>query len=155
MKALTLHQPWATLIANEVKTIETRSWAPSPSLIGERIAIHAGRTVANVGLPQAVEDLLVALTDSHAWWQKIPTGVILATAVLDHFWQVGRVENGIATGKVSNGDADRSVQVNPLADFSLGRYLWFLTNVQKVDPPVPIRGAQKLWEWPVAGPPPH
>ena len=32
MKALTLHQPWASLIAHGVKTIETRSWAPPRSL---------------------------------------------------------------------------------------------------------------------------
>lgn len=42
MKALTLHQPWATLIALGVKSIETRSWRAPASLIGQRIAIHAG-----------------------------------------------------------------------------------------------------------------
>ena len=42
MKAITLHQPFASLIANGTKTIETRSWAPPKALIGQRIAIHAG-----------------------------------------------------------------------------------------------------------------
>ena len=42
MKALTLHQPWASLIACGAKRIETRSWPPPKSLIGKRIAIHAG-----------------------------------------------------------------------------------------------------------------
>lgn len=41
MKAVTLHQPWATLIALGHKHIETRSWTPPSSLIGETIAIHA------------------------------------------------------------------------------------------------------------------
>ena len=42
MKALTLHQPWASLIAGGRKTIETRPWAPPCGLVGERFAIHAG-----------------------------------------------------------------------------------------------------------------
>ena len=28
MKAISLWQPWASLVAEGVKTIETRSWAP-------------------------------------------------------------------------------------------------------------------------------
>lgn len=42
MKALTLHQPWATCIAQHGKRVENRTWAPPPSIIGQRIAIHAG-----------------------------------------------------------------------------------------------------------------
>ena len=41
MLALTLWQPYATLIACGAKTIETRSWAAPESLIGQRLAIHA------------------------------------------------------------------------------------------------------------------
>ena len=39
MKALTIRQPWASLIALGVKTIETRSW---PTRYRGPIAIHAG-----------------------------------------------------------------------------------------------------------------
>lgn len=48
MKALTLHQPWASLIALGVKTIETRSWRAPQALIGQRIAIHAGKTAKSL-----------------------------------------------------------------------------------------------------------
>lgn len=41
MKALTLHQPWASLVALGVKTIETRSWGTS---YRGPLAIHAGTT---------------------------------------------------------------------------------------------------------------
>lgn len=44
MKALSLHQPWASLIAEGVKTIETRSWRVPVPMIGQRFAIHAART---------------------------------------------------------------------------------------------------------------
>lgn len=42
MKALTLHQPWASLVALGVKTIETRSW--STKYRGQ-LVIHAGRSL--------------------------------------------------------------------------------------------------------------
>lgn len=41
MKAITLWQPWAELVALGVKHIETRSWPAPPAIIGQRIAIHA------------------------------------------------------------------------------------------------------------------
>ena len=45
MKALTIRQPWASLIALGVKHIETRSWRAPQSLIGQTIAIHAGKAL--------------------------------------------------------------------------------------------------------------
>jgi hypothetical protein len=43
VKALTLHQPWATAIAEGIKTIETRSWATD---YRGPLAIHAGSKMA-------------------------------------------------------------------------------------------------------------
>jgi hypothetical protein len=42
MKALTVRQPWAGLIARGVKDVENRTWIPSID-IGTRFAVHAGR----------------------------------------------------------------------------------------------------------------
>jgi len=42
MKALTVRQPWAGLIARGIKDIENRTWAPTLAL-GDRFAVHAGR----------------------------------------------------------------------------------------------------------------
>lgn len=47
MKALSLHQPWASLVALGVKTIETRSW--STSYRGP-LAIHAAKRTPEYGL---------------------------------------------------------------------------------------------------------
>ncbi len=46
MKVLTLHQPWASLVALGVKTIETRSW--STQYRGP-LAIHAAKSVEHEG----------------------------------------------------------------------------------------------------------
>jgi hypothetical protein len=49
VKAITIRQPWATLIALGVKTFETRAWVPRNER-GEQytglVAIHAGRSYA-------------------------------------------------------------------------------------------------------------
>ena len=76
MKALTLHQPWASLIADGRKTIETRSWAPPRTLIGERIAIHAS--------------LKVDRPLSEKWFpgEHVPLGAIICTARIDDFASV-------------------------------------------------------------------
>lgn len=44
MNAITLHSPWAELIAYGGKQIETRSWPAPASAIGQPIAIHSGKT---------------------------------------------------------------------------------------------------------------
>ncbi len=97
MKVLTLHQPWASLVALGVKTIETRSW--STSYRGP-LAIHAGsRRPAvhhhwnlNDALPPAID--LVAMSSYWEWtehqdfghggdyrWSG-PLGAIVATCTL-------------------------------------------------------------------------
>lgn len=43
LPAITVWQPWASLIALGVKTIETRSWPAPDRLVGQRIGIHAAR----------------------------------------------------------------------------------------------------------------
>ena len=89
MKALTLHQPWASLIAHGVKSIETRSWAPPQSLVGQRIAIHAGKNVVgpqhlNRNTRQAITRLF-----GEEWKKDIPRGSVVATALLIDARQVG------------------------------------------------------------------
>lgn len=49
-KAITLHQPWAWAIAHAGKDIENRIWKPPASVIGCRIAIHAGKVLDRDGL---------------------------------------------------------------------------------------------------------
>ena len=85
MKALSLTQPWATLVAMGAKRIETRSWATS---YRGPLAIHASK-----GLPSWVADAvrgepqfanaLGDLFDPHGRaLGDLPRGFIIATAKL-------------------------------------------------------------------------
>lgn len=44
--ALTVHQPWATLLARGVQRVVNRDWTPPPEelAVGDFVLVHAGRT---------------------------------------------------------------------------------------------------------------
>lgn len=78
MKALTLHQPWASLVAAGHKSVETRSWWTRHR---GPIAIHAAKRPPEVGLK--VGDYRV----SHARWPEDAPWQLWAEAPhLRHTW---------------------------------------------------------------------
>lgn len=58
MKALTVWQPWATLIAIGAKPYEFRGWMPPTDFVWKRIAIHAAARPVRL---KEVEDILTRL----------------------------------------------------------------------------------------------
>ena len=157
MKAITLHEPWATLIACGAKKIETRDWAPPRSLIGERIAIHAARREPGAGNLQ----LLKTLSEMPSGYgqnrhgvifeRDAPLGCVVATAILADYGKVDHISGRSASGGVlvhvedSKLGHDRWVVEDAYGDFSLGRYLWYLEDVKVISPAVPAKGHQGFW----------
>lgn len=174
MRALTIRQPWATLIARGEKTIETRSWRTSYR--GE-VAIHAGLATWPEGIsdplgPYRVRHLRKrarggrVLVDRHElvdWqtggWQELPLGVVVAVADLVDV--VPMIEDPLEEpeGRFVWVDPD-FVQVHDdledpvpfyselereLGDFAEGRWAWLLENVRPLDYPAPAKGRQGLW----------
>lgn len=108
MKALTLHQPWAWAVRLPDpygKRIENRTWGPPASVIGQRIAIHAGRfcdwtekatvneILVELGAPRlapdafnlgsviAIATLAGVVTESDSPWFSGPLGWVLEDVV--------------------------------------------------------------------------
>jgi len=153
MKALTIWQPWASLLACGAKRFETRSWATS---YRGPIAIHA----ATLSIPQvlkktfpmsewtyhpdhdAKEQFLAVLTKAFSDYtpiedimgllNELPTGAIVATA------------NLIECHKITApyGTVDEAERA--LGNWTPGRYAWEIANVKMITP-VPIKGRQGLW----------
>lgn len=147
MKAISLHQPWASLIACGTKTIETRSWKAHESVIGERIAIHAAKTRTGrfafngCDLPANFEDL--------------PFGCIVATAVLadcvqvNHIWRGNYETTSPSLGdEVSDSPMGLRFPVDRYGDFDRGRWLWILTGIERLDRPIATPGRQGFWNLP-------
>jgi len=160
VKALTLTQPYATLVAIGAKRIETRSWATA---YRGPLAIHAGAGLGPVGGWRGLAQLTMsqpfkaALEDGAArglvpaYDEELPRGAIVATCELIGIRPIGIEQNGDATIL-----ADDMISFTPIlgnerafGDYTPGRWAWLLADVRPLATPIPARGAQGLWEWEV------
>jgi hypothetical protein len=155
MKALSLWQPWASLIALKEKKIETRSWKAPDYLIGHRIAIHATKSmpVWVRALLRGFAKLLGIKKYEGSWLYYLAAGVgpfgkVVATAKLVDCSKVIE-ESAYPPGEsvlLENGMYVRGNELS-FGDYAIGRYAWILEDIQPLKEPVPARGMQGLWEW--------
>lgn len=137
MKALTLTQPWATLVAVGAKRIETRSFRTH---YRGPLAIHAAkgfpRDARDFATCQGVRKILAEhFGDSHFSADAYPLGCVLATTTL-----IGCRFTEDIVGQISEQEED-------FGDYSAGRYAWFLSDLIALPEPIPAKGALGLWEW--------
>ena len=140
MRALSIWQPWATLIMTGHKRIETRGWAAPYSIRGQRIAIAATKTIraeqrhaaqephfrehySATGLPSICE---------------LPLGCILGTVVIDGCREI---DSELMQRLDSREEA--------FGIYAPARFAWFLRDPQPLPAPITVRGAQGLWNYPV------
>lgn len=136
MKAITLYQPWAQLVAIKAKTVETRSWGTQ--YIGP-LAIHAALNQASLYLARApgrIRDLLVEANEDP---DNLPLGCIVATSELISCLEIIDEETRESV------DPDGSQRW--LGDLSIDRFAWMLDQIKKLSVPIPIKGHQRLWDW--------
>ncbi|KOY81307.1 ASCH domain-containing protein [Lysinibacillus macroides] len=142
MKAITIKQPWASLIALGEKRFETRSWQTK---YRGPLAIHAGKAVDK----DACKDYWInAILQQHGITshEQLPTGVVLATAELIDCHKV--VLNFCEDAAVlENVDGVINGLEMKFGDYSEGRYAWELDSVKPLSEPVPVKGQLSLWEW--------
>lgn len=151
--AITVWQPWASLIAYEAKVFEFRGWRPAPSLIGQRIAIHAAARAVN---PVELRALLVKL-HSPAWRETgilgREAGIKLLEAMKPEPWLLPRsaVVCVALLGKpLANAELAESLGVEHVNDSDRDQHAnigWPLSDVCRLEPPVPARGNQGFWTW--------
>lgn len=139
MKVISIWQPWAHLIVHGHKRFETRTWAPPKSVIGQRIGIAATKNI----LPKQ----LAAFNDpefqffwnllEEAWkFDELPRGYLLGTVMLDSYEEI--VEEFLD---------DITREERAYGWYKLGGFAWRLTKPELLPHPIPIRGAQGLFEW--------
>lgn len=136
MKALTITQPWATLVILGVKHWETRGW-PIPVELRRptRIAIHAAKGWMADDRQYADELHARGLIPVPA--AELPRGVVLGTVRLD----------GLARTTTAVTFPDATELELELGDYSPGRYAWLLGDPQPFPEPIPAKGALGLWTW--------
>ena len=156
MYAISLWQPYAQLIADQVKRAETRHWKPPDWLIGDRIAIHASKRQPTRREMKEVFPIEIhkEMTQRYgaSWSKAIPYGSLVAIAQLEGFIEITSLsEQGlIAKGFLTTQEFDRTPDcihpVDPFGDYSIGRYIWQLNDIYKLGSPVPEIGQQGWWK---------
>ncbi|KQM21921.1 ASCH domain-containing protein [Novosphingobium sp. Leaf2] len=163
MKALTIWQPWASLIVAGAKPYEFRGWRTPRALIGQRIVIHAASRKID---EREAADLFVTLRDrgqsevnsldaaatcliaemalpilARAWSpgseSPLPIAAGIGTAV------IGEPRNGLEIaeefGVPRANDGDRDQHAN---------WGWPMLDVERWDVPIAMKGKQGFWNWP-------
>ena len=142
MKAITIHQPYASLIAVGAKRYETRSWA---TRYRGQIATHAGKQDWTGRMSS--EEITAAINAFTGTRYEVASG--RAENNYDYIYPYGAV---IATAELV--DCIKIIETTEIykpellfGDFTAGRYIWVLANVKMFPEPIPERGKQGLWEW--------
>lgn len=152
MNAITLTQPWATLVAIGAKQIETRSW---PTDYRGPLAIHAGQGLGihrkySVYRALCEQEPFRAVLHGAGYTaaSQLPSGCIVAVCELASCLVVSGWRDELCAlkewerGAGMPGEPERS-----FGDYAAGRYAWMLWNVRRLPEPIPARGALRLWDW--------
>lgn len=142
MRALPLHQPFASLVAVGAKRIETRGRPAPKTIVGERIAIYATKTV-----PPNFEELCkrfpfrLGLTRAgYRTTRELPRGAIVCTVVVHRSEEM--THRSIVELRQKRGlELDYGL-------YEPGRHAWHLEDVQRIHPPVPMTTrSQGIFFW--------
>ncbi len=167
MKAITIQQPWTSLLAHRVKKYETRSWATA---YRGPIAIHASAAkvpqVLNKFFPEEQDRLMFFDAVSkglHGCYTEkeiesilngLPTGSVIATANLVGCHKINAIHGnqprcfgnepfiGLENGLTYTADDVEVV----LGDWTPGRYAWEFSDM-KIITPIQAKGKLGLWNW--------
>lgn len=152
IKALTLWQPWASLVALGFKKLETRGWDTE---YRGPLVIHAARYVDLdfCQLPGVKE----FLAQHGIIPEQLPRGAVVAVGLLVQTYRIL-----IPTGKdcarlmlpklIREPGGPVTVPVpeheTPWGNYwEPGRFAFQLHDVKAFSRPVPARGLQRLWDW--------
>ncbi|HEY8881901.1 MAG TPA: ASCH domain-containing protein [Dermatophilaceae bacterium] len=141
MKALTIYQPWATLITLGVKRMETRSW---DTKVRGPVAIHAGLAWpcrlgqrVEVGPYEVERDQsgLLLRGPFMAWPYRLPMGAVVAIGDL------------FQTRSTTNPEHCPDDWERSLGDHSPGRFAFSFASISRMVEPIPAVGRQRFWAW--------
>lgn len=125
IKAITLHQPWASLVGIS-KLFETRGWSTD---YRGKIAIHAAKKQKDTDdWCEELSDLLPK--------GELPFGAVVATADL--------TDCVLMTKEFINQQSEIERRCGL---WEPRRYAWKLENIQILSEPIPARGKQGLWDF--------
>jgi hypothetical protein len=151
MKALTIWQPWASLIMLGAKPYEFRGWAAPRAIWGQRIGVHAG---ARPVRKDEIADLILRLRSAEAWSTALRPEIALPFLERAHA-NPGSLARASMLCTAVLGEPRRAAdivgefggQMNDSDRQEHASWAWPMREVQPLEPFVPVKGAQGFWEW--------
>jgi hypothetical protein len=148
MRALTLTQPWAGLVASGIKLVENRPRRMIKSDdFGKRFAIHASREIDDPTYDRIKSiDPTLFTAAGYARWYSLSriTSAVIAVATLDRMIEVGPASPDFGD---PNSQAILSLPEDQRRWF-FGPIGYVLRDVIALETPVPCRGFQGFWTLP-------
>lgn len=126
MKVLSLTEPYATLIKENKKRVETRSW--KTNYRGE-LYIHASLTKSKIA-PE-----LLSLIDKN----NLNYGYIICKCRL--------VDCIYMTEEYVNKMKRENYQEYICGEYKEGRYAWILDSIEPLDTPIKAKGQLSIWNY--------
>ncbi|GHO51410.1 hypothetical protein [Ktedonospora formicarum] len=140
LKALTLTEPWCSLMRYGAKGVETRSWTTQ---YRGPVALHAAKT-----LPKQLDAIcelpaFAKVLKEHGHyrektmfpWKLFPVGKVLAIGMLEEIVRTEQIVANLDASEVAFGD------------YTSGRYAWRFSAIYPLKTPIPVQGALWLWNW--------
>lgn len=154
-KALTIWQPWASLIIMGAKPYEFRRWnfADKPhlaKLIGQRVVVHAG---ARPMRTSELDDLLARIDEGESTLvSEIAGPFVRGLRAACKGTRVGAAPLAVALGTATIGEPRNVVDLfkDMVADsdrLDEHMYAWPLRDIVAFPAPIPASGAQGFWNW--------
>ena len=132
-KAISLHQPWASLIAMGFKHYETRSW--STNYRGNLVICSAKKNPKQQRLNYEYLASILGIDLTQYPWDSLPLGKAIAVVNLTDCIEM-----------TPNFIEDQSESEQLCGHWKPGRFAWQLDNIRPISPPIPIKGQQGLWD---------
>ena len=128
MKAISIKQPWASLIAHGIKDIENRTWKCPHKYIGQRILIHASKVrTKDYFIPKRlfINSKVCSILES----KELPEGAIIGSVVIAE-----------------------CVQNHPSVWAEMGCWNWVLKDAVLFDKPIQnVKGKLSFWDFNMEG----
>jgi hypothetical protein len=135
IKAISLHQPWASLIELGVKQFETRGWSTNSR--GKLVICAAKKNSKQQQSQYETFASTVGIELTLPPWENLPFG--MAISVVDLSDCIEMTDEFISS---------QSPHEIACGQWEPGRFAWKLENVQPLSKPVHIKGQQGLWNIP-------
>lgn len=149
--ALTLWPEWVWAIANLDKRVENRGWALSPTMIGRRIAIHAGASIGGrKGLVAQGEGIgaVAEMAECAGWTVTETIGGVIVFANGATVKRLERSADITTSAIVCTAVLASCTKPSAPKGWYTGDYGFELADVHVLPEPIPCAGAQGFWRLP-------